>query len=282
MNELIFDELTHTYTYGGKELKSVTTLLRELGVSPAYSNIKQSILEAAAKYGNEQHEVIEAAAIGLADPCPDSLLLPVLKDGDSWRSEVRYFDPSSMLAGTGDLESDEYIVDIKTTAKLHNMSVQLQCSVYVLLSGKHDRNIGVLWVPKKGEHICVPLTLDLEAANIVLEYSAGNWSKEIAVAELIKRGYIEQPIPLIVGADELAGEYLRLKKKIDDLTEKQDVIKESLKKVLTDGGGKHEGLFKATYSESSRTTYDAKQMASDGIDLSKYEKVSSSYRLNVS
>lgn len=283
MSKLIFDEATHTYAVDGVPLKSTTQVLAELGVSPSYSGIKTSILDAAAKYGNEVHEREEAAAVGLTAPTPVTDLLP---KGQEWGSEIQFYDKHFQIAGTCDLISDDWLVDIKTTAKLHEKSVQLQCSVYVLLSGisKHSsiKNIGVLWLPKKGKPEFIPLMLDFKAAHAVLDYSGGISSLETAKDILIELGYIERPTPIIEGVDELAARYVDIKAKQAALDKELQEVKDLVTPILENGGGKHEGLFKATYTSSERKSYDTKKAIEDGINLDAYLKTSTVNTLKIS
>lgn len=284
MSKLIFDEATHTYTVDGVPLKSTTQVLAELGVSPSYSGIKQSILDAAAKYGNEVHEREEAAAVGLTAPTPVTDLLP---KGQEWGSEIQFYDVEHRIAGTCDLISPEYLIDIKTTAKLHEKSVQLQCSIYAMLADWNEssfglKNIGVLWLPKKGEPVYKPLELDCKAAITVLDYSGGFVSLELAKSRLIELGYIERPTPIIEGVDELAARYIEIKAKQAALDKELEEVKALVTPILENGGGRHEGLFKATYTSSERKSYDTKKAIEDGINLDAYLKISTVNTLKIS
>lgn len=82
-------------------------------------------------------------------------------------------------------------------------------------------------------------------------------------------------------ADELG----LLLAQIADLQAKADEIKDSLKDAASAGGDKVvEGeLFRATYSESNRTTFDSKAFIKEfGQDLyNKYTKVSAVFSIRV-
>lgn len=53
-----YDSGTHTYWNGLDQLISVTQLLKKHGIAPDYSEVPESVLEAAAKKGTDIHESI--------------------------------------------------------------------------------------------------------------------------------------------------------------------------------------------------------------------------------
>ena len=46
--KVYFDELTHTYLMGEKELTGVTTMMKIMGVAPDYGDVPKEVLERAA------------------------------------------------------------------------------------------------------------------------------------------------------------------------------------------------------------------------------------------
>lgn len=141
MNQINFNEETHTYTLGDKVLTSVTTLLRLAGISPDYSCVNETLLRKSAERGSfihkELEEYIKFNKEGLTD---------VPRQFQKWLnendlivigSEVIVFDEN--FAGTIDLivqntKTHEYQVwDFKTTSTIHRNSVSWQTSIYALL-----------------------------------------------------------------------------------------------------------------------------------------------------
>lgn len=66
---LEFNHATHTYTYGGKVVPSVTQILQATGAID-YSGVPRHLLEAAAKLGKEVHQRLQYEDDGLAVTWP--------------------------------------------------------------------------------------------------------------------------------------------------------------------------------------------------------------------
>jgi hypothetical protein len=91
---LVFDEATHTYTYNGVELESVT---RMIDSSSSYEYVPESVLKRAASRGTEIHKQIEM----------------YIKDGiESDSYEFRCF--LELLNKPSDIFKGKCVIDIKT------------------------------------------------------------------------------------------------------------------------------------------------------------------------
>lgn len=162
-----FDEATHRYFDGDKQLISVTALMRKHGLSPDYSAVRSDVLKAKAERGSLIHKEIETyiktGEIGFTKEC-----------GEFWRyiqdnglmivaSETIVYN--DVAAGTVDLMlltdgNIPIIADIKTTATLHTEAVAWQLSIYNYLDGwsaktaqafhfDNDGNLNVVDIPLK-------------------------------------------------------------------------------------------------------------------------------------
>jgi len=133
-----FDEGTHTYTSEqGKELISVTTLLKRAGISPNYDNVNPDVLQAKAERGTLIHKEIEdyikKGEIGFTVELQEFIryikenhLKIIASEKMVWNDDI---------AGTIDLivqtEYGEIIyVDFKTTYTIHLQPVSWQLSIY--------------------------------------------------------------------------------------------------------------------------------------------------------
>ena len=137
VRKVIFDELTHSYWCGEKELLGVTSLMRKYGLSPDYSNIPKAVLENAAAKGTALHKMIEDFDNGLP--------VQPTKGLEQYRKLVLNHIASEYLVTDGKLVASKIdmvyevapgeveIADIKTTSRLHYRSLQWQLGIYKYL-----------------------------------------------------------------------------------------------------------------------------------------------------
>lgn len=137
-----FDEKTHRYFDGDKQLISVTQLMQKHGLSPDYSGVDLVVLRKKAERGSLIHKEIETylktGEVGFTKECSEFWLY-IQSHGltDIASEKIVYND---ICAGTVDLilkndNGDLIIADIKTTATLHTDAVSWQLSIYNALYG---------------------------------------------------------------------------------------------------------------------------------------------------
>lgn len=141
-----FDEQTHTYTNEeGKELISVTTLLKRAGISPKYEFVNEEVLKAAADRGTLIHKEIEdyikKGEIGFTKELSEFIRYIKENNLTVLASEKQVYN--DRVAGTIDLivktEKDNIIyVDLKTTSTIHKDAVGWQLSIYKDLDLNND------------------------------------------------------------------------------------------------------------------------------------------------
>lgn len=137
---LAFDEATHTYTYNGAVVPSVTQILAPMSNLDAVPSIT---LAAASAFGVASHLACELDDLGELDETTlDPELVPIL---EAWRKfsqdhnvvwsgiEERVYHPTLRYAGTLDryglVDGEDAVVDIKTTAELYP-AMGLQLAAY--------------------------------------------------------------------------------------------------------------------------------------------------------
>ena len=141
-----FDAQTHTYTSEqGKELISVTTLLKRAGISPNYDNVNPDVLQAKAERGTLIHKEIEdyikKGEIGFTVELQEFIRYITENEMTVLASEKMVCNDD--VAGTIDLivmdKFGEIIyVDFKTTYTVHYQSVSWQLSIYKDLDLNND------------------------------------------------------------------------------------------------------------------------------------------------
>jgi hypothetical protein len=156
-----FDESTHTYTYNGKVLPSVSTILGATIFKDKYKDVDPYILQRAAQFGTGVHKAIEIDDyFGLDDVqytvfkrykrlCKKHDIKPIVHE------QIVYTDK---YAGTLDMiamiQSFNSLTDVKTTYHLDREYLSWQLSMYELAYMKlHNKpqfdKLYAIWLPKR-------------------------------------------------------------------------------------------------------------------------------------
>lgn len=129
---LQFDEPTHTYTLDGKELISVTQLLKKHGLSQDFSFVAPDVLERAANRGTLIHKEIQdfitSGEIGFTDELMQFIEMGM--EGIESSERMVYND---VIAGTVDIVGNGFVEDVKTGSTLDIEAVRYQVGLYVYL-----------------------------------------------------------------------------------------------------------------------------------------------------
>lgn len=159
---LAFDEATHTYTFGGRRVSSVTEILKPLN---DYSAIPAAVLAVAADRGTRAHLATELDDAGTLD---ESTVADDIKPYlQAWRTfkserspvildiELRVHNPTSNYAGTLDrllsMDGDDWLIDIKTGAEIPG-SVGPQTAAYKAATGNDKLRRGVVQLKGDGTY----------------------------------------------------------------------------------------------------------------------------------
>lgn len=127
MPSLVFQDEGHIYRLDGIEIPSVTTVIKEAGLSD-FSKVNPELLERACKFGTAIHTAIQLSVKGTLDhDSLDSALLPYLNQYRAFCSDFQYtpkemeyqvFNKNLGVAGTidqlGYIQGELTLVDIKT------------------------------------------------------------------------------------------------------------------------------------------------------------------------
>lgn len=142
-NDILFEEDTHTYTRNGTNYISVTTLLKNYGLSAHYSaQIPDAVLKQAATRGTNVHKALENfIKHGIVDTTINEVvtfekyIINQNVDIQLAISEEVVYNDKYLIAGTIDFQyfdsTNTYVIaDFKTTSSIHWESVAWQLSIY--------------------------------------------------------------------------------------------------------------------------------------------------------
>lgn len=273
-----FEESTHTYTNEqGRQLISVTQLMRKHGLAPDYSAVPSETLNRAAERGTMIHAEIEKfnkeGEIGFTAELHNFKDYIERTKNKVLKSE--FIVNNDIVAGTVDLLLEEnrekIIADIKTTSTLHKDAVSWQLSIYAYLSGERIHRGQAFHFDKEGNLNVVDIPLKpIEEVEKLMEAERTSQTfkfelKGIPTASLIA---LEQ-------AERIIEEMEARRKETEEQVRN---IKEAIMKAMADNGIKtfENDKMKITYVEpSTRVTIDSAKLKKEKPEVAKeYEKTS--------
>jgi hypothetical protein len=160
---LHFDEASHTYTWAGQKVPSVTQILEPI---KDYDGIPAAILNKARERGQKVHLATELDDKGSLDP--DSVSDEIRPYLEAWRAfkrdrgvvvleiEARVYNAAHGYAGTLDRvigipEQGDYLIDVKATASI-KAAVGPQTAAYKEAYGAKELKRGVVQLCNDGTY----------------------------------------------------------------------------------------------------------------------------------
>ena len=152
MSDFTFDEALHRYTLDGVVLPSVTQIMKPLY---DFSAVNPDILRRAGEFGTAVHKTVELYLNDdLDEDALDSPLYGCLLAFKAWqldnfdidldgaRLEQFSYHKKLKYAGTPDIETDQFIIDLKSR-KCNPLNDGIQLAAYDNMtgSGKRDRYV---------------------------------------------------------------------------------------------------------------------------------------------
>jgi hypothetical protein len=274
--ELKFNEETHVYTLGDKDLISVTQLLEKQKISPSYTAVDPELLKRAAMRGTAIHKEIEeynkTGEIGFTPECQayadyvEDMKLHCIA------SECQVY--TDYYAGTFDqlLETEDgelILSDNKTTSQIHRESVSWQLSLYAyaywVMTGVEIAHGQVFWFKKDGtlEVRDIPLKDRKEVEELISADKRGEIYKSPYPVEIAKIAYVEG---LKARKDELEAQ-------VKEIAAEIETYQDEFIQAMTESGRESfdTGYAKFTVVHSKKSgKFDDKKFKEDHPD--EYEK----------
>lgn len=287
-----FDEATHTYTRNNNPYISVTTLIKQFGLSPDYSGIPKEILEKAAARGNATHKDLENfIKQGTTTNNPDLINFSkyvAIRNIDltTAKSEQMVYDDNYLVAGTVDFQyfdgDDDIIADFKTTSSIHWEAVSWQLSIYAYMICQGDilqyymKHLKVFHMYNGKFTVKDVPTIEYDEVIKLFEAYKNNTSYTY-VPDLTNIISNSESVVLSTLMDEIAQCEMLLK----DLNKKKDEMKKKLQTNMETQNKKHFCIndIEVIYSEgSSRKTLDTDKVKvlceANNLDINDMYKIS--------
>ena len=166
LEELTFEEASHTYRLDGLIIPSVTTVMKPLSEA-YYGGIDAKVLGRAANRGSAVHSAIDIyAKFGIIDIEPElegyfEAFLAWYKDYEvkPYATETKTYNRALMYAGTVDMSCSERgvdtMADFKTTASYSPMLCGVQLEAYERAQESHGikyQNRAIIQLKKDGTY----------------------------------------------------------------------------------------------------------------------------------
>lgn len=278
---VIFREEDHTYWLGDKQLQGITSTLIHRAFPEKYNDVAPEVLAAAAEKGKQLHQLIEyhdnfgTSADEHEDPrvahyeeVKRNNGLHTVANEYLVSDEQHYASSIDIVMASNDDEI--YLVDIKTTWTLDNLSVALQLSIYKRLFERQNPHlkvsgIYVLWLPNKDLSICQFNSLrevDDDVIDSLIKADKDNIPFDISIAY----GTLPEKVA------DVEDEIVRIEDSLKALKETEDMLKEGLYSLMEKEDVKS---FTGTRIRLTRVlpttseTFDAKRFKEEHPDLYK-------------
>lgn len=136
-NEIMFDEVSHTYTLKGVVLPSVTQVMKKLS-QDYYTDINPRVIENAGKRGTKVHQAIELyETMGVYDEQVKDYVLQYLRVKSAYKFtplKQELMLTNGVYCGTVDMiaaMNDKLVlIDLKATSKINDILVEVQLAGY--------------------------------------------------------------------------------------------------------------------------------------------------------
>lgn len=149
-SSVVFDSVNHTYTFEGKQLSGITSLLDRQLFKDKYSGIPDEILKKAAERGTLVHQCCEMADEGFPVTSKEALNYLSLKAKHNLKIEESEYLVSdnehyaSCIDKVYRYDEDIFFLgDIKTTYRLNKEYVMWQLSIYAYLFERQNPGASV-------------------------------------------------------------------------------------------------------------------------------------------
>lgn len=187
---LTFDEAAHEYRLGGARLPSVTQLLQQLH---SFAGVPAAVLAAAAERGTAVHKACELLDLDdLDESTVDSSLVGYV---EAWKAFMRDKTPNwrhieliahhqtlryaGMLDRFGEIDGDEWVVDIKTSATDHPVW-GIQTAAYAHLLNKPNARRATVQLRPNGTYRFKPWTDPTDWPVFVSLVTLNSWKEKHA------------------------------------------------------------------------------------------------------
>lgn len=245
-----FNEELHTYTYNGTEYSGITSIIKKYLFPDMYSNVSESILNAARERGSIVHSELEMEFNGIPSNSAEVIAYRKIANDNNFKqigAEYLVCDyltnVATMIDSVLQLGSNEVaLVDYKTTATLNIEYLRWQLSIEKFLFECCNANINVtklyaIHLPKPKDGVCEGKLVEIQpipTEHVTALLNAHRDGAETFVNPLTQMG--DEFDELLEQYRLAQGALLDMKESIDYYEGIQKEIKEKIRAIMDERG----------------------------------------------
>jgi hypothetical protein len=269
-SDVIFDAANHTYSYEGRQLSGITSLLHRQLFPDMYAGISQEVLQNAADRGTLVHQNCELADEGFDVDTIEAINYLKLKAENNLafeQSEYLVSDNEHYASCIDKVYREDdttfSLGDIKTTYSLNKEYVTWQLSIYAYLFEKQNpgakvSSIFAIWLrDEKAKLVRLERKSDEEVSSLLSCDSQG-----------IQYNPKNESLPIL--AKEAEQMIVDIETQIKALEEQKDNLREGVMRAMVQAGlysWKGEKVSITRKTASTRKTFDAKRFEKEHPEL---------------
>lgn len=269
-SDVIFDAANHTYSYEGRQLSGITSLLHRQLFPDLYTGISQEVLQNAADRGTLVHQNCELADEGFDVDTIEAINYLKLKEENNLtfeQSEYLVSDNENYASCIDKVYREDdttfSLGDIKTTYSLNKEYVTWQLSIYAYLFERQNpdakvTSIFAIWLrDEKAKLVRLERKSDEEVASLLSCDSQG-----------IQYNPKSESLPIL--AKEAEQMIVDIETQIKALEEQKDNLREGVMRAMVQAGlysWKGEKVSITRKTASTRKTFDAKRFEKEHPEL---------------
>lgn len=267
---VVFDAASHTYTYEGRTLSGITSLLHRQLFPDMYADIDPEVLQRAADRGTLVHQACELADEGFEVDTPEAINYLKLKEENDL-----FFEQSEYLVSDNEhyascidkvyrISDDTFCLgDIKTTSSLNKEYVTWQLSIYAFLFERQNPGAKVFSI--------FAIWLRGEKAKLVnLERRPDEEVESLLSCDSQGIQYVPKTDSLPVVTSEAEQLIVDIESQIKLLEEQKNNLREGIMRAMVQAGiysWKGEQVSITRKTASTRKTFDSKRFEKEHPEL---------------
>lgn len=278
-SSVVFNEESHTYFLGEKQLSGITGMIKRQLFPDKYKEVPQYILERAAERGTKVHHECQFADVtGFEPECQEAINYLMIRIGAGYTALENEYTVSdeehfaSNIDCVWEKDGKIALADIKTTYKADIDYLEWQLSIYAYLFELQNTGLKVdclygVWLYNEKYEL------------IPLKRKSDDEVKKLMQCEVEGISYLETETAIEHKKDEVQllpkdviNKYLEAVAEVERIQPFIDGFKDSLKRAMVEHDVKSwdTGILKATITPAGiKKSFDTKRFQSDHPELYK-------------
>ena len=169
---VVFDAEHHTYTLDGKELSGITSIISKYIFPDMYSNVSESVLEAARQRGSVVHSELEMEFNGISSDSPEVVAYRALEKKHKIKQIAAeyvvtdYNSIATCIDNVAYVNGELALLDYKTTSVLNieylRWQLSLESLMFTMVNQASPLKAYAVHLPKPKDGVCDAKLVEIE------------------------------------------------------------------------------------------------------------------------